>query len=57
MRQAILLFLLEIIFVAIVNSDDLEDWFIQQGGIINKCKYDSVNQRMVATEDIKKGKS
>ena len=55
MRQAILLFVLQLIFVSIVSSDDLEDWFIQQGGIINKCKYDRVNERMVATEDIKKG--
>ena len=37
------------------GNNVLEDWFRQQGGIINKCTYDAKGKRMVATEDIKSG--
>ena len=37
------------------DSDELEKWFREQGGIINKCKYDKTNRRMVATDNIKAG--
>ena len=37
------------------DSDELEKWFREQGGIIIKCKYDKTNRRMVATDNIKAG--
>eukprot|EP00943_MAST-04B_sp_MAST-4B-sp1_P002350 g2350.t1 len=37
------------------GEDELESWFRKIGGVLNKCKYDKVNRRMVATEDIKEG--
>jgi hypothetical protein len=39
------------------DEDELESWFRKVGGVLNKCKYDKINRRMVATEDIKEGET